>query len=171
MNLVHSFSRKIFMAVIAISIAIEGMAIIVNSAWAQAQPTPSSDDQVNAIASQLYCPVCENITLDVCSTQACAQWRDLIRDKLGQGDSPAQIKDYFVQQYGDRVLAVPPRTGLNWLLYLLPPLIFLAALILMVRFFMKHRSLSPAVPESEIGEGTSPAKNSPDASEKGGKID
>ena len=30
------------------------------------QPTPS-DDQVNAIARQLYCPVCENTPLDVVS--------------------------------------------------------------------------------------------------------
>ena len=29
------------------------------------QPTPS-DDEVNAIARQLYCPVCENTPLDVC---------------------------------------------------------------------------------------------------------
>jgi cytochrome c-type biogenesis protein CcmH len=171
MNPVHSFSRKIFMAVVAISIAIEGMAIIVNSAWAQAQPTPSSDDQVNAIASQLYCPVCENITLDVCSTQACAQWRDLIREKLAQGDSPAQIKDYFVQQYGDRVLAVPPRTGLNWLLYLLPPLILLAALILMVRFFVKHRSPNPAATETEFEEDPSLKESDQEASKKGEKID
>jgi cytochrome c-type biogenesis protein CcmH len=38
------------------------------------QPTPS-DDQVNAIARQLYCPVCENTPLDVCPTTACHQWR------------------------------------------------------------------------------------------------
>lgn len=139
MNNIHSFSKKIFMAVIAISIAIEGMAIIVNSVMAQSQPTPS-DDQVNAIASQLYCPVCENITLDVCSTQACAQWRELIRQKLAQGETPIQIREYFVQQYGDRVLAVPPRAGLNWILYLLPPAIFLVALILMMRFIKSHQS-------------------------------
>ena len=138
MNNIRAFSKKIFMAVIAISIAIEGMAIIVNSVMAQSQPTPS-DDQVNAIASQLYCPVCENITLDVCSTQACAQWRELIRQKLAQGETPIQIREYFVQQYGDRVLAVPPRVGLNWILYLLPPAIFLVALILMMRFIKKHQ--------------------------------
>ena len=48
------------------------------------QPTPS-DDEVNAIARQLYCPVCENTPLDVCPTQACAQWRDLIRQMLAEG--------------------------------------------------------------------------------------
>ena len=52
------------------------------------QPTPS-DDEVNAIAKQLFCPVCENTPLDVCPTQACAQWRELIREKLAAGWSEA----------------------------------------------------------------------------------
>ncbi|MER3459217.1 MAG: hypothetical protein C4309_11855, partial [Chloroflexota bacterium] len=35
---------------------------------------PTQDD-VNRVANQLYCPVCENITLANCPTQACIQWR------------------------------------------------------------------------------------------------
>ena len=46
------------------------------------EPGNPSDDDVNEVAGQLYCPVCENIPLDVCPTQACGQWRDLIREKL-----------------------------------------------------------------------------------------
>ncbi|MFZ0533399.1 MAG: cytochrome c-type biogenesis protein [Anaerolineales bacterium] len=98
--------------------------IVVGVAVAQ-QPTPS-DDQVNSIAKQLYCPVCENIPLDVCPTTACAQWRELIRQKLADGWSEQQIKDYFVQQYGARVLGTPPPKGINWLVYLVPPVAILA---------------------------------------------
>ena len=47
-----------------------------------AQDDSPTDDEVNAVASQLYCPVCENIPLDVCPTQACEQWRATIREKL-----------------------------------------------------------------------------------------
>jgi len=95
-------------------------------------PTPSDDD-VNAVARELYCPVCENIPLDVCPTTACAQWRELIRQMLAQGKSKEEIKQYFVAQYGDRVLAEPPRTGLNWLAYGLPPVIFLVGVYLVYR--------------------------------------
>jgi cytochrome c-type biogenesis protein CcmH len=95
-------------------------------------PTPSDDD-VNRIAHQLYCPVCENTPLDVCPTEACRQWRDLIRQQLSQGWSEDRIKQYFVDQYGARVLAEPPRTGLNWLVYVLPPLIILAGAVLLLR--------------------------------------
>jgi len=91
----------------------------------QTQPTPS-DDQVNKIARQLYCPVCENTPLDVCPTTACAQWRELIRQKLAAGWSDTAIKDYFVNQYGARVLGTPPPKGLNLLVYIIPPLAILA---------------------------------------------
>ena len=98
----------------------------------QPVPTPS-DDQVNHIAHQLYCPVCENTPLDVCPTEACRQWRDLIRQQLAQGWTEGQIKQYFVQQYGARVLAEPPETGINWLIYILPPLIILAGAFILFR--------------------------------------
>jgi cytochrome c-type biogenesis protein CcmH len=98
-----------------------------------AQGQPPTDDQVNAVARQLYCPVCENTPLDVCPTQACAQWRDLIRLKLSQGESDQQIKQYFVENYGARVLNEPPREGLNWLAYLVPPLVIILGAVFLVR--------------------------------------
>lgn len=119
------------------------------------QPGAPSDDAVNAIAKQLYCPVCENIPLDVCGTQACAQWRDLIREKLSQGWSENQIKQYFVDQYGDRVLATPPARGLNWLVYLVPPLAILAGIYILYRAFRAWSRPTPAAPESAAGSSVS----------------
>jgi cytochrome c-type biogenesis protein CcmH len=95
-------------------------------------PTPSPDE-VNAIAENLYCPVCANVPLDVCGTAACAQWRQQIADLLVQGYSEQQIYDYFAAQYGQGVLAAPPARGLNWLVYVLPPVAILAAAALLWR--------------------------------------
>jgi len=102
-------------------------------------PTPSAD-QVNAVARQLYCPVCANIPLDVCPTQACEQWRATIREELGQGWTPQQIKDYFVQAYGERVLASPPAQGLNLLVYVLPPVAFVLGAYFLYRAVHTWRS-------------------------------
>jgi cytochrome c-type biogenesis protein CcmH len=110
--------------------------LVLAGLWAApvfAQGQPPTDDEVNTVAKQLYCPVCENTPLDVCPTQACAQWRDLIRLKLSQGESAEQIKQYFVDNYGARVLNEPPRTGLNWLAYLVPPIVILAGAAFLVR--------------------------------------
>ncbi len=103
-------------------------------------PTPAvSDDEVNEVAKDLFCPVCENTPLDVCPTKACAQWRELIREKLALGWDEAQIKNYFVEQYGDQVLAVPPREGINWMVYILPPLVFIGGIILIVGIIKKSK--------------------------------
>lgn len=108
------------------------LGIAVGRAAAQGDdpPTPNPD-QVNAIARNLYCPVCANVPLDVCGTAACAQWRAQIADLLTQGYSEQQIYDYFAAHYGQGVLAAPPARGLNWLVYVLPP-----AAILLAAFFL-----------------------------------
>ena len=66
-----------------------------------------SDDAVNAIAHQLYCPVCENIPLDTCGTAACEEWRNEIRILLATGKSEAEIIDNFGTRFGDRVVGTP----------------------------------------------------------------
>lgn len=104
------------------------------------EKTPVTDDQVNEVARQLYCPVCENISLDVCPTQACEQWRSLIREKLEAGWTTEQIKDYFAAQYGDRVLPEPPKKGINWLVYILPPAMIFAGAILLARIITRLRA-------------------------------
>jgi cytochrome c-type biogenesis protein CcmH len=111
-------------------VAIVTMASILPSTTFAQEEQPS-DDEVNAVAKGLYCPVCENVPLDVCPTQACKQWRDTIRDKLAESWSQEQIEQYFVSQYGDRVLATPPATGLNWVVYLLPPLVFIVGAVVL----------------------------------------
>lgn len=88
-------------------------------------PSPVSDDQVLQVAKSLYCPVCTGVPLDVCDTQACVQWRALIREKLEAGQSEEQIRQYFIAQYGDRVLGAPPPEGFNLGAYILPMLILL----------------------------------------------
>ena len=118
------------------------------------EPTPS-DDEVNAIAVKMYCPVCENTPLDVCPTQACRQWREEIRLRLAQGWTEEEILQYFSSQYGARVLAEPPASGLNWLIYMVPPILFLIGALILFRAFhlkkspMPGKASTPAPPKDE----------------------
>ena len=118
----------------------------------EAAPSEPTDDQINAIAKQLYCPVCENIPLDVCPTQACAQWRALIGEKISQGWTEDEIKTYFVNQYGARVLASPPARGLNWLVYVIPPVMFIAGGYILYRAMLSWRKSSPSSPVQDLPE-------------------
>jgi cytochrome c-type biogenesis protein CcmH len=124
------------------------MLSIIGAGSAAAQQATPSDDEVNVIAKQLFCPVCENTPLDVCPTQACAQWRELIREKLAEGWSEERIKNYFVEQYGARVLGAPPATGLNWLVYVIPPVAILAGVYVLYRAMSSWKQTSQPEPSS-----------------------
>jgi cytochrome c-type biogenesis protein CcmH len=101
---------------------------------------PVTDNDVNEIARDLYCPVCENTPLDVCPTQACQDWRDEIRQQLSEGKSEAEIQAYFVERYGARVLAAPPREGFNTIVYVLPVVAVLLGLVLFIRYLRSLRA-------------------------------
>ena len=132
----HTRTRKsAFILVLVVLISLFSFSIVA------AQDEFPTDDDVNAIAKQLYCPVCENVPLDVCGTQACAQWRELIREMLAEGKTEDEIKEYFSVQYGARVLAEPPAEGLNWLVYIVPPVAFLAGVVILYSGFRRWRKM------------------------------
>jgi len=111
-----------------------------------AQGTTPTDDEVNAIAHKLYCPVCESTPLDVCPTQACKEWRDLIRTMLIEGKTEDEILQHFVDQYGARVLAEPPKEGFFWLIYLLPPAVILIGVVVLFRSLKQWTKPKAAAP-------------------------
>ena len=137
------------------------MTILFTSVSFAQDTTPPTDDEVNAIASQLYCPVCESTPLDVCPTEACKDWREQIRVMLSEGKSEEEILKYFEAQYGARVLAEPPKKGFYWLIYLLPPAIILLGAIILLRS-MKQWTTKPVIESTstgEVGGDSSPAKD------------
>lgn len=78
------------------------------------------DDRAFAIANELQCPVCENVTVAYSNAEVSVQMRQVIRDKLAQGWSHDQIIQYFVDRYGEAILTQPPKHGLNLVVWLLP---------------------------------------------------
>jgi cytochrome c-type biogenesis protein CcmH len=135
---------------LALLLAVIAVAVFAFVALASAQSggtdAGATPNDVARVARQLYCPVCPNTPLDVCETQACKDWRELIRTKLNGGASDRQIIDYFVAQYGQRVLASPPPTGFNLLVWIIP-IIFLglaaAGLTIILRRWSRGRAPSP----------------------------
>ena len=113
---------------------------------ALAQGRQVSDDEVNAVAKQLYCPVCQSEPLDVCGTQACRDWREEIRTQLSNGATEQQVIDYFVQRYGDRVRAEPRFSGAGLVVWLAPLFALIVAGWLFVRFLQRMQT-PPSAPK------------------------
>ena len=107
---------------------------------------PTAAD-VNRVAKQLYCPVCPNTPLDVCETKACQDWRAQIKDQLTAGWTDEQVMQYFVDQYGERVLAEPRRSGFTSFVWLLPVLAVAIGLVVVVQVLRgwKARRVAPVI--------------------------
>jgi cytochrome c-type biogenesis protein CcmH len=107
-------------------------------------PTPN---EINAVAKDLWCPLCSGVRLDNCELQACIQMREVIAQKLVAGESKEQIKAYFVQQYGDVVLGEPARQGFNlivWIFPILAVVVGLGWLAYLVTTWQKRKTPSPS---------------------------
>jgi cytochrome c-type biogenesis protein CcmH len=88
----------------------------------------SLNQQVNDVAEQLRCPVCQNESIADSSASIAEQMRLVIRQQLQSGQSEQQVLQYFAAHYGNQILLTPPRQGINLLAWLMPILAMLVGL-------------------------------------------
>lgn len=91
------------------------------AAWAKEAPTLSNDpaleQRVMDIAQELRCLVCQNETIAASQADLAVDLRQQIRTKLREGETPAQIRKFMVDRYGEFVLYKPrlsAKTVLLW---------------------------------------------------------
>lgn len=82
------------------------------------------------VAAQLRCPVCRNQSVVESSATLSQQMQAEIRRRLAAGESPREVKQYFVSRYGEWILLQPRAEGINLLVYILPALAVLGGLAL-----------------------------------------
>lgn len=91
---------------------------------ATAQESPPAgaelDDLTARVAAQLRCPVCRNQSVLESSSTLAREMQAEIRRRLARGETPGEVKSYFVSRYGEWILLEPPAHGINLLVYLLP---------------------------------------------------
>jgi cytochrome c-type biogenesis protein CcmH len=126
-------------ALLAASLAAAGTATVAAGA-------ASADAQVYAIAKELMCPVCAGQTVAESSSALAAQMRQVIRERVQRGQGKEEILAYFVEQFGEQVLATPPRRGAGLALWLMPAAVLAVGLAILQRFVSRHRRPGRAAP-------------------------
>jgi cytochrome c-type biogenesis protein CcmH/NrfF len=99
--------------------------------------------QTTAVASTLRCPVCQGESIQDSPSELARQMRAVVRDRLRAGNTPDEVKAYFVSKYGEWILLEPTMTGLNVLLYVIPVLLVVGGLVL-VAFLVRRWSTPEA---------------------------
>ena len=90
------------------------------------------NEQAQAIDRSLICPVCPGETIDQSQVPLAQQMRDMVRQKLGAGESAEEIRQYFVERYGTSVLAEPPKQGFHLVAWIIPPMIVVMGCFLLL---------------------------------------
>jgi len=100
------------------------------------------------LEGEVMCPVCET-TLDQSSSPAAQQIKRVIATRIAAGDTKTQIKDRLVAEYGDAILAAPPREGFGLVAWWLPVAGILAAAVVVgigARRWARAREPAPVGP-------------------------
>jgi cytochrome c-type biogenesis protein CcmH len=114
------------------------------------------DDATPTLAeleTELICPTCQT-TLELSNSPVAERMRVFIRERIAAGDSESEIKDALVADFGEGVLAAPPKQGFNLLAWVLPlaaGALAVAALAVALRRWSRAR-------REEVAE-TSPSAN------------
>jgi cytochrome c-type biogenesis protein CcmH len=101
------------------------------------------EHQVQAIAAQLRCPVCQNLSVADTPSELGRNMRALIRDQLQQGRSRDEIIAYFVEKYGTWILLEPEHRGLNLIVWWGPVLGLLGGLAVTVLVVRRWTRVAP----------------------------
>jgi cytochrome c-type biogenesis protein CcmH len=83
-------------------------------------PDAAFEAKVREVASSLRCPVCQNNSIEESPSLLAQNMKREVRQRLAAGESPDDVRRYFISRYGEWVLTKPRATGINLSVWLLP---------------------------------------------------
>jgi len=112
--------------------------LFISTAFGAIAQSSDADIEIRAkeIGRSLRCVVCQNQSIDDSDAPLAADMRKLVRARLKEGDTNAEVIDYMQERYGDYVLLKPPVQTNTYLLWFAPFLLLLGALFW---FFTRKR--------------------------------
>ncbi|MDQ8728580.1 cytochrome c-type biogenesis protein CcmH [Bradyrhizobium sp. LHD-71] len=100
---------------------------------------PAQEARARALSRELRCMVCQNQSIDDSDAPLARDLRLLVRERIGAGDTDAQVIDFLVARYGAFVLLKPRFEAQTLVLWLLPPLVLgIGAILLLVGARRRH---------------------------------
>mgnify|MGYP001329210089 FL=1 len=100
----------------------------------------TKDDLYIKLEKEIMCPVCDGQTLDQSQSLIAEDMKNSIKEKISEGYNEEEIKNYFIDRYGQNVVAYPSTTGFNLLAYFVP-IFGLILSILIFTFYIRRQKV------------------------------
>jgi cytochrome c-type biogenesis protein CcmH len=146
---------------LALAGGIVAFAAVSRAGSAQQSPTTPAaivaesilDARTREVSSQLRCPVCQGLSLQDSPSELSQQMRDVVRQQLAAGRTPAEVRAYFVGRYGEWILTRPEPHGFNWFVYALPLVLLAGGAWLLMFAVRKWTTRAPPLAEASSPSG------------------
>ncbi len=99
---------------------------------------PTTAQRAAAIETAVKCPSCPDLSVAQSEATTSLAVRHEIVQMVDQGRSTTQIEQALVDQYGQTILLVPPASGGIAVIWLLPIVLAVGALVAMGVFFVRR---------------------------------
>ena len=134
--------------ILVLALSLVALVVAVPSAVAsEKRPT------LEELERELTCPTCKQ-SLALSNAPVADRMRAFIRERIAAGDTKSEIKAKLVAEFGEGILAAPPKRGFNLLAWVLPVAgLALGALVLalLARRWLTARAEPRPVDPSENG--------------------
>ncbi|MEM9938091.1 MAG: cytochrome c-type biogenesis protein [Pseudomonadota bacterium] len=102
-------------------------AIVAMQASGTVLEDPGEEDRAQRLMREIRCVACENEPISQSASDIAEDMRDRVRQLIEEGKSDAEIRDWFVERYGEFVLFRPDAEGIfGMLLWGLPFIVLIA---------------------------------------------
>lgn len=108
---------------------------------------PVLEDRARGLSQELRCLVCQNQSIDDSDAPLAKDLRVLVRDRLKEGDTDAEVLAYIVDRYGEFVLLRPPLRAGTVLLWLAPFMVLLIGIASVLIYVRSRRPEAAEAPE------------------------
>ena len=140
---------------ITVVLLIVGAFTVLAACTTSISPLGENRQRAQSLDKSLICPICPGETIDSSQVQLANQMQVIVREQIEEGRSDSEIRQFFVDRYGERVLASPPKEGLNLLMWIAPPVGVVLALLVLYAVTKSMLRPGPAPVLGTTGNGDS----------------
>ena len=99
--------------------------------WANRQlPDPRQEAKAEALMEEFRCLVCQGQSIADSDAELAGDMRHLVRTRIAAGESPAAIRAWLIERYGNWISYRPPAKPIGWPLWGAPVVLLLLGLLL-----------------------------------------
>ncbi len=143
--------------------------LLSSAAWGQYAPQqagseplePALEDRVQRLGAEIRCPTCQGLSIAASSAATARSQLDMVRMLVKQGKSDHEIKQFFVDRYGEWALLKPNTDGLNSFVWLGPVILLVGGFGFILMYAAKNKKKPASSAATNAAVTAAPAAGEP----------